>query len=567
MTPAMETDTTVPPSVAVMDRLDASSDGRPALCLRSLLDQASAEEDLDNVPESIRLSELGVMLARKADKADLVIDFYATLARGHACSNDWPTLVTRCEEGLDWLPRATNPAASIRLIGMLALAYASLNRADRAVGLIRQMKSLPLELSADAHYILATKVGEIHFTLGRYAATIEDYRRAIVILDSLDPEAQSPFRIAFVRIYYANAILTAASTDTSDSGTCSVEDLDQVLQRIAEAAVVIDDVPLLRNDLTIARGHCLALLGEPDPALKSSVLALANKDVTALSWSLESVFAWAVIEATRGDVAFARALLAKCEPETLPASATALVSGWYHAMGDVLTAAGDHAGAAAAYRTSIVEDRRHRDRQTALVFEMAERASRVDEVAERARETEDRADHLARTNASLAAEREQLARSAYEDPLTGLGNRRLLEHRIATLRADPRLQTYAIAIGDVDHFKSVNDRFSHQIGDKVLAVVGGILARSVRNGDLAVRWGGEEFVILFNARIGTRRLEAVRRAVEAWDWSTVAPGLAVTISFGIAPWPTSDPFDKALALADQRLYAAKAAGRNRVVAA
>ncbi|MCU7726465.1 diguanylate cyclase [Actinoplanes sp. KI2] len=169
--------------------------------------------------------------------------------------------------------------------------------------------------------------------------------------------------------------------------------------------------------------------------------------------------------------------------------------------------------------------------------------------------------------AKASAERERLRadglqRLSLEDPLTGLANRRRLDNELAAGVAG-----HTIALIDVDHFKRVNDGFSHQIGDEVLRELGRLLRSVCRADDLAARYGGEEFAVLFRgltAAEAAAAAERIRRAVEEHDWSVVAEGLTVTVSIGVASGGASTPAAGLISLADQRLYEAKHAGRNRV---
>jgi diguanylate cyclase (GGDEF)-like protein len=164
--------------------------------------------------------------------------------------------------------------------------------------------------------------------------------------------------------------------------------------------------------------------------------------------------------------------------------------------------------------------------------------------------------------AKAHAERERLRaddmlRRSLEDPLTGLANRRCLDELLAAGAAGD-----AVALIDVDHFKRVNDGHSHQVGDEVLRQLAGLLRAACRGADVAARYGGEEFAVLFRGLsepAAVAAAERIRRTVEAYAWNAVAPGLAVTVSIGIAAGAD------VLAVADRRLYEAKNAGRNRVV--
>lgn len=179
----------------------------------------------------------------------------------------------------------------------------------------------------------------------------------------------------------------------------------------------------------------------------------------------------------------------------------------------------------------------------------------------------------ARADASTWQDRLRQAEvQARQDPLTGLLNRRGLEEGLQRLQfpgdgprpADGSL--LAVVFVDVDHFKHVNDRHSHAVGDQVLREVGRLLAAQVRAGDLLGRYGGEEFVLVTPVRTRGRAhglAEGCRRAVERHDWSALLPGTQLTASVGYAV-TSPQQLPQALRAADDHLYRAKNAGRNRV---
>ena len=180
-----------------------------------------------------------------------------------------------------------------------------------------------------------------------------------------------------------------------------------------------------------------------------------------------------------------------------------------------------------------------------------------------------RAESLLRSNSEMAERARLLSQEALLDPLTGLANRRHLDAELARMHLAARQASMPLCVAmlDVDHFKHVNDDFSHAVGDAVLRELGRVLQAQCRSGDLVARYGGEEFTVAFasiDLVLARTACERLRAAVEAADWGTIARGLTVTISIGLvdmAQW--SDPAS-GLALADRRLYAAKTAGRNRV---
>lgn len=175
--------------------------------------------------------------------------------------------------------------------------------------------------------------------------------------------------------------------------------------------------------------------------------------------------------------------------------------------------------------------------------------------------------------AEIARLAEQWTRLADEDALTGLGNRRTFDrHLLRLIEAAQRDGVFALVLFDLDHFKRVNDTHGHGAGDQVLRRFAAILRSDRRNGDVAARIGGEEFALLLAADSPVQALavaEKIRHTVAAEPWAQVVPDFNVTVSGGVACSdelsPSARTQDQILALADRRLYAAKHAGRNRIV--
>ena len=171
------------------------------------------------------------------------------------------------------------------------------------------------------------------------------------------------------------------------------------------------------------------------------------------------------------------------------------------------------------------------------------------------------------SNIETLAQIRHLRFLAERDPLTSLYNRRAFFERAHPIVAD--LGTTGgegyIAILDIDHFKAVNDRYGHDVGDQVIRRVAAAIRDCCDRGDaVSARFGGEEFIIIFS-RIDSAavqaRCEALREAIAA---STDRSVLSVTASLGVAAIHPGEGLDNALNAADQLLYMAKASGRNRV---
>ena len=165
---------------------------------------------------------------------------------------------------------------------------------------------------------------------------------------------------------------------------------------------------------------------------------------------------------------------------------------------------------------------------------------------------------------------EKLREQATRDPLTGLYNRRYLEEALGRelILAGRHGNPVSMIMGDLDHFKAVNDRYGHLGGDEVLRAFGDLMKRQVRGSDIYCRYGGEEFLLVL-PRMSTE--DAVNRAEQLRSAMAAAPVpygdfvIAVTASFGVATFPRDGRTgDELIAAADSALYAAKAAGRNRV---
>ena len=165
----------------------------------------------------------------------------------------------------------------------------------------------------------------------------------------------------------------------------------------------------------------------------------------------------------------------------------------------------------------------------------------------------------------------ELVRLSTRDPLTGLFNRAHFHERITgeVSRARRNGLPLTIAMVDVDHFKSFNDRYGHAAGDQVLRVIANALNSSFRKTDIVGRYGGEEFVIAMpetDAAAGRRKLEDLRRLIETTALQQDGSNVHLTISGGLAGFPQDGADDEALlAVADARLFEAKGRGRNRIV--
>jgi diguanylate cyclase (GGDEF)-like protein len=164
----------------------------------------------------------------------------------------------------------------------------------------------------------------------------------------------------------------------------------------------------------------------------------------------------------------------------------------------------------------------------------------------------------------------QLESFAHTDPLTGLFNRRYLNKCFSRefKQAQEQSTPLCVLIGDLDNFKQINDRHSHETGDMVLAEVSGIIRQNIREMDVLSRYGGEEFVLMMphtTIKDAARISERLKKRIENHDWESVQAGVKVTISLGLSSNEESSDYEAMLAQADEKLYHAKRLGKNRLV--
>jgi diguanylate cyclase (GGDEF)-like protein len=162
-----------------------------------------------------------------------------------------------------------------------------------------------------------------------------------------------------------------------------------------------------------------------------------------------------------------------------------------------------------------------------------------------------------------------LEQQATEDPLTKIWNRRYFDEQLARelARSGRFERPISIGLADIDNFKQINDRFSHQIGDAVLQTVATLLRFGVRETDVIARYGGEEFALLFpeaDRNAAVLLAERLRMKVERFPWSAIAPELTVTLSIGMYTGDGSESASRLLTAADAQLYVAKHGGKNQV---
>ena len=129
-------------------------------------------------------------------------------------------------------------------------------------------------------------------------------------------------------------------------------------------------------------------------------------------------------------------------------------------------------------------------------------------------------------------------------------------------------KVFSLAVGDIDHFKRINDTFGHLAGDKVLKKVAATFKASIRNSDFIARFGGEEFVFIFentSSKAAFAIVEKLRKSIQDCQFIYRDHNVGVTVSFGLTTIVSNDNIESLFMRADNALYKAKDAGRNRII--
>lgn len=164
----------------------------------------------------------------------------------------------------------------------------------------------------------------------------------------------------------------------------------------------------------------------------------------------------------------------------------------------------------------------------------------------------------------------RLKEASQRDSLTGLYNRRAMEEYLKNVIKDTQqyVTWFNVAIGDIDFFKKINDKYGHEAGDVVLKHVADILSAYMKDKGAVARWGGEEFLFVFkgiNGEEATVELEKLRAMIENSKVEYNGEEISVTMTFGIDEYSNGFPIDYTISNADKKLYIGKKQGRNRVI--
>ncbi len=346
----------------------------------------------------------------------------------------------------------------------------------------------------------------------------------------------------------------AGATDPAAAQAAYGKALEQATQALAlarDCGNAYDELHCLGH-----RGTMLRLLGrvaEAEQVLQATLEL--GRSLNEGHVQAEALVELGRLRLLQGQAESAQRLLAEAAELARRIAARSVLAEACAVLSQVLEALGDLSGALAAYKefhavreTELADSRKHATAATELWLEFQDATRRASEYRESA---------------------QKMAEVSATDPLTGLLNRRGLDSRIQALTTlcDTDGTALSVALIDVDLFKQINDSHSHAVGDAVLRRLADLMRSHCRQDDLAVRWGGDEFLLVLAGAdlvAATGVLERLKHASDVGPWSPQAPGLKVTLSIGIATNLRGTTIDSTVAAADVMLYEAKRAGRDRI---
>ncbi|MFI5930958.1 diguanylate cyclase [Actinoplanes sp. NPDC051494] len=467
--------------------------------------------------------------------------------------------VTVCQEAVAVLEELHDEAGLCGILTVQAMPLNELGLHEEALGVLARGREIAQRLGdRDLLYWVHNRTGVVHGSMGDRRQSTEYLARALTMAEGMDAEA----RFCILNNLGDNAVYQVPELRAAGDHAGAQATLDNALAHVDEALRLARAAqhPFRESICLDNYGMLRALDGDFEDADRmiddSRAIAVIHGYRSLESAALQHQ---AHVRLMRGECFAAIEGLLEALERALEAGETPMVMEIHRELSEAYEQIGNFASALMHYRAFHTLERAAHNDVAATRARMAVHQFELDNARLEA--------ELARVrSAELEASTLSWQRQATEDSLTGLPNRRHAELRLPEMAATGG--PMCVAIADVDLFKNVNDRFGHFLGDEVLRQIAAILRDNVRDNDLVARLGGEEFLIGLDGldpHDALGRCEVLRAQVAAYPWEALQPGLAVTISFGLAAVPAVDDLPGAMIVADRRLYEAKRAGRNRVV--
>lgn len=465
----------------------------------------------------------------------------------------------KAREHIHILFKEANEAGEERYVGVgeMLLGIVSLHagESDLAVEYFARAIQVGTDLEdADLLYRVQMNLGYAQMTLERYEQALDSFKLSIRHFDVDDAFVTNGpvyYNIAFATIHIAfQACLDQALTE---------EHIEQAKKSIENAANECGEDTQLHTLIEILRSLYLGLAERPQTGLNH----LAEFKKIAFQDSVVSTsITYFAIECRLLELKEDWAELCKKSQMLLDqmraSKAFASIQAVLRQSANAHAKQGDHKTAYEMLLESSTEFNRNRGLQG------EHRAQVINLSLDLQRQKFDQ-DVLRMRNKTLIERNKILEQEARFDPLSGILNRRGTEEALQQYSERRFADRFAIALLDIDHFKRINDSFGHATGDQVIHDFASCLANSATNPSKLGRWGGEEFLIVFDIS-DEREMELLGKTlineIRNISWDHIQPGLRVTASCGLAMWQTGDSIDAAIRMADDLLYDVKHNGRN-----
>jgi diguanylate cyclase (GGDEF)-like protein len=525
-----------------------------------LVKQSFAVHDTDP-QQAIELASRAIELATEQNDLETVAMAYVRMGNAYTSLADYSTSLQWYTEGQARLQAVGNLIGEASALIGQGIVYAQLGDMHRALQLFEHAQHAA-EGDPTLKLVAEMDMAVVHTNLGNYDIAISFYQRQVDGFRDLG--AHRDHAIALVNLAETLALKGKRHAEDGDE-TGAHEAFLSALDSITDAETIVTDIANdgLMTFCLKTRGMANAGLARYDEArrfLEQQVAA--TRALGQRTEEAEGLILLAELLLTTGDHEAAIAVYSE---------ATTIAD----AIASDLTRSRVHQGLAGAYEAvgnvaeALHHFKRYHELETSVKSVEAQRHAAVLEEQLRTTEAQLETERLRAQTVELQERAHRLERAANADSLSGLANRRYLKAAFPDLCALARSsqQAVAIALIDLDGFKQLNDQHSHVAGDTALRRIGQILADNVRTGDIAVRFGGDEFVVALvghDASVVWDVCDRIRRAVERTQWNDIAPDTSLTASIGYALSHPETDLETLIVLADTALYAAKASGRNTI---